>query len=475
MKQAKSFFAVSLWLLFFSANMEAQQLEILGPDQVVENSSAQYQAILHNADGSTLDVTSSAVWSVIPDTYASMAQNGVLTTQDIEKFENAILAADYTEEETNFQAEKPVTLFAICPSGSALQFDGTNDYVDLPDGFSDFSNGLTIMVWAYPTASKNWARFVDLGNGQANNNILFFRGGTSRDLLFEVYRDSSGGWLIAANTIELDRWQHFAVTQDSTGKVIIYKNGQPIRTGTIKIPKNVIRTQNYIGRSNWSTIDEYYQGQMDDVRIFNRVLSQSEIIAGMNIQVTNDSHLIAYWNFDEGAGQMAGDSTQQYNGLLGSTADADDADPQWVESEAPVGICSSYILAVQDLKSALTGKLKMLDDLETALEKEQHAMDNLKSMIGENDLGDLTKEEVYKAIADVRLAMVQQKISRFALRISVMRLEDALRQIGVEVESHPWPDIPKPKYYHPADINQDDQINLLDLAIISENWLRPDE
>lgn len=442
MRQVKGLVAVVFCLVFWSAASEAQQLEIVGPEQAAENSAVPYQAILHTADGSTLDVTSSAVWSVIPDTYASMAQNGVLTTQDIEKFENMLVVAEYTEAGTTYEAEKPVTIYAICPSGSALQFDGVNDYVDLPDGFADFSDGITIMVWAYPTASKNWARFVDLGNGQANNNILFFRGGTSRDLLFEVYQDSSGGWLIAPNTMELDRWQHFAVTQDNTGKVILYKNGQPIRTGTLKVPKNIIRTKNYIGRSNWSTVDEYYQGQMDDIRIFNRVLSQSEIIAGMNIPVTMDSRLTAYWNFDEGAGQTAADLTQQYNGQLGNTPEADDADPQWVESGAPVGICSSYILAVGDLKSALAVKWNMLEDLESALEKEQDAIVNLRSLMAEDELGDLSRKEIQKAMADIRLAMVQQKVSRLALRKSVMRLEDALRRIGVEVEPYFWPDVP---------------------------------
>lgn len=50
--------------------------------------------------------------------------------------------------------------------GGALSFDGVDDYINLPAGFSEFDNGLTFMLWAYPTAVKNWARFLDMGQGR---------------------------------------------------------------------------------------------------------------------------------------------------------------------------------------------------------------------------------------------------------------------------------------------------------------------
>ncbi len=64
------------------------------------------------------------------------------------------------------------------PSDTVLSFDGTNDYVQLPGGsaFADFTTGMTVGVWAYPTANSSWSRFIDLGNGPSNNNIIL-RGG----------------------------------------------------------------------------------------------------------------------------------------------------------------------------------------------------------------------------------------------------------------------------------------------------------
>lgn len=162
--------------------------------------------------------------------------------------------------------------------GNALQFDGTNDYVDIPDGFDNFQAGVTINVWAYPTAAKNYARFVDFGNGQANDNIIFGRVGTGTNLFAEVWNGSSNGGRVttATGAISLNTWQMFTVTVDASGNVKIYKNAQLIQTGTTAVPQNVVRTRNYIGRSNWSA-DAYYQGSMDDVRIYSYPLDQTAI------------------------------------------------------------------------------------------------------------------------------------------------------------------------------------------------------
>ena len=122
---------------------------------------------------------------------------------------------------------------------------------------------VTINVWAYPTAAKNYARFVDFGNGQANDNIIFGRVGTGTDLFSEVWNGSTnGGRVTATGAISLNTWQMFTVTVDSSGNIKIYKNAVQIQTGTTAVPNNITRINNYIGKSNWS--DAYYQGKMDE-------------------------------------------------------------------------------------------------------------------------------------------------------------------------------------------------------------------
>ena len=161
--------------------------------------------------------------------------------------------------------------------GTAVTFDGVDDYIDLPDGFDEFDNGFTVTLWAKPTAAKDFARFIELGNGTYANNIYLSRESTGTGLRFKVFgSDTSAGTVVVDNVLELNRWQFLAATIDTSGHVTLYKNGQPIGTGTSTWPWGVKRTQNYLGRSSWSS-DDYYEGAMDEVRVFDYALTAAQV------------------------------------------------------------------------------------------------------------------------------------------------------------------------------------------------------
>ncbi len=163
--------------------------------------------------------------------------------------------------------------------GGALMLDGTpTSYVDLPNAVGSGPGGKTLALWAYPTASKRWARFIEFGNGENQDNILFSRFVFSDDLLLSTYRESAGGGRVyARGAIDPNAWQFLAVTLDDKGNAKIYKNGKPVAEGfSGVVVRDVVRTENYIGRSNWS-VDDNYQGLIDDVWIINTVLSDQEI------------------------------------------------------------------------------------------------------------------------------------------------------------------------------------------------------
>ncbi|MHC4396828.1 MAG: LamG domain-containing protein [Planctomycetota bacterium] len=173
------------------------------------------------------------------------------------------------------------TIYGATPTtgqiNGALEFDGSGDYVDFPDGFSDFTGGLTIALWAYPTSNGVWwPKFIDFANGAGADNIIFARFETSDTLAFVVWSGGSeGGYVTANNVLELGVWQNFVVTLDGTGNAVIYKNGVPVGAGTTYVPRNINRTNNYIAKSNWN--DDYYKGSIDDVRIYDRALSVEEV------------------------------------------------------------------------------------------------------------------------------------------------------------------------------------------------------
>ena len=163
--------------------------------------------------------------------------------------------------------------------GYGLRFDGIDDHIQLPAGFNEFDNGFSATLWVNPTAVKKWARFIDLGNGAGSDNIILAREAETNTLIFQVFGGTSGGaYVRASNAIALNTGQFLAVTVDNRGNVKLYKNGQVVGSGTTAAPRSVWRTLNYIGRSNWSA-DLYFQGNMDDVRLFDYALSSTEVAA----------------------------------------------------------------------------------------------------------------------------------------------------------------------------------------------------
>ena len=160
-------------------------------------------------------------------------------------------------------------------AGKCLNFDGSDDYVDV----NDFQLGgeITVEGWVYPTAHQNWQRMIDFGNGEyADNIILAASNGTTGKPAFDVYIGGTVYTATSPDAISLNSW-HFLVGVLGGGRVKLYVDN--VLKGDVAGPSglnNLIRTNNYIGRSNWSA-DAFFKGLIDEVRIYNRALSESEI------------------------------------------------------------------------------------------------------------------------------------------------------------------------------------------------------
>ncbi|HOL87851.1 MAG TPA: hypothetical protein PK965_01330 [Anaerohalosphaeraceae bacterium] len=168
--------------------------------------------------------------------------------------------------------------YAAGKVGQAIFLSGSSTYVDMPDVFDNFTGGLTFSLWVNPAAASDWARFISLNNGPNADNIFFSRVSTGTTLRFHVYRgsSSSGGILDAVEALELNKWQMFTVTMTETGAAVIYKDGIPVASGTVQTPNVVTRTNSWIGRSAW-TADAYYNGGLDEVRIYNYALTPDQV------------------------------------------------------------------------------------------------------------------------------------------------------------------------------------------------------
>ena len=161
--------------------------------------------------------------------------------------------------------------------GSALKFNGTSNWVTVNDSASiDLTIGMTVEAWVYPTKSLgNWATVLMKEQPGFATYWLYANDDTNRPAnvinVGGTFRQLSAGPRLSANA-----WTHLASTYDgSTQK--LYVNGQLAgnrpQTGTIAVSNGKLRIG---GNSIWG---EYFTGQIDEVRIYNRALTQSEILA----------------------------------------------------------------------------------------------------------------------------------------------------------------------------------------------------
>lgn len=173
----------------------------------------------------------------------------------------------------NLGTEAPIS------TSTAAEFDGYNEYVTLPTYTTDFSEGFSMTLWARPTDTGNWARFMDIGDGEDQDNLLFARYGTTSDLNGTIHDGSLGPAakrVTATNGMVNDSWYHYALTVDSTGIAKLYRDGAELASATTGVPSNVTRSSGFIGKSNWAA-DALFEGRMWDVRLYNRPLSQEEV------------------------------------------------------------------------------------------------------------------------------------------------------------------------------------------------------
>jgi len=159
--------------------------------------------------------------------------------------------------------------------GKCLSFDGSDDYVDV----NDFQLGgeITVEGWIYPRAHQNYQRLLDFGNGEHADNIVMAasEGTTGKPRLYICVGSTPYG-ITSSDAISLNSW-HFLVGVVGGGRIKLYVDN--VLKGDVAGPagvNNLKRTNNYIGRSNYSA-DAYFKGLIDEVRVYNRALTASEI------------------------------------------------------------------------------------------------------------------------------------------------------------------------------------------------------
>ncbi|MEZ4939657.1 MAG: HYR domain-containing protein [Saprospiraceae bacterium] len=218
-------------------------------------------------------------------------------------------------------------------AGNALNFDGTNDYLATASTLTLFgSTPTTIELWAKQNVSSNFKATVGIGN---NNFYLNFHGG-----IFTPWRE--GGYFYnSGGTITPGVWTHWAVTYDGAGTFRAYKNGSPTPTATFSKTQAAITGAVYVGARGTSG---FFNGEVDEVRIWTVERTQAEIAANMSAALTGcEPGLVQYFQFNQGVaggdntGLTTVTATTGLDGTLSNFA-LNGATSNWVSGVSLVGL-----------------------------------------------------------------------------------------------------------------------------------------
>ncbi|HYH01113.1 MAG TPA: LamG-like jellyroll fold domain-containing protein [Terriglobales bacterium] len=169
--------------------------------------------------------------------------------------------------------------------GAALSFNGTNGRVDIPDSASlDLTSGMTLEAWIRATTLTSWRTVLLKEQSGGLVYGLYANSDTNRPSA-HVYigneTDTRG-----TTQIPLNVWTHVATTYD--GSVLrLYVNGTQASSRTLG--GNILSSSGMLRIGGNTVWGEYFSGLIDEVRLYNRALTASEIQTDMNTPIGSSS------------------------------------------------------------------------------------------------------------------------------------------------------------------------------------------
>ncbi|MEK7953470.1 Ig-like domain-containing protein [Luteolibacter soli] len=216
----------------------------------------------------------------------------------------------------------PIVYTVTPPGGSGgLYFNGVNEYVGLGDPASLKLSTFTLETWFRRVGTGITtttgaggviaAPLISKGRDQADQSNLdmnYFLGIREDGVLVADFEDSNLGINVPVTgktSVPLDQWHHVAATFDGT-KWMLYLDGnlEATRDAGGLVPRVDSIQQAALASALNSTGQPagYFNGYLDEVRIWNTARTQTEIRSSVNFETASNTGLVARWNMSEGTG-----------------------------------------------------------------------------------------------------------------------------------------------------------------------------
>jgi hypothetical protein len=157
--------------------------------------------------------------------------------------------------------------------GGGVSFDGTDDYVELPiAAHADVSNGSLVMWLNSRNVTTDRYVYSDEAGGASWLGLYFNATGLNAG-----FYNSGYSWQLLSQAVNVDTWYHVVITWSSSG-AYMYLNGASVKTSAVTSKAEFAPSRISAGRYP----GYYFDGSLDDIRVYNRALSAAEVSALYN-------------------------------------------------------------------------------------------------------------------------------------------------------------------------------------------------
>ncbi|WCO00588.1 choice-of-anchor D domain-containing protein [Psychroserpens ponticola] len=196
------------------------------------------------------------------------------------------------ETEYDFDNTKYIT-FGYAPQvivERSIYFDGVVDYVDMEDALDLNPDEFTISAWIKRDATDTGSKSI-----LSKRNTAFTQGydfkvlGNNRLQIY--WKNGSNQYLNSTTLIPNEEWHHVAATYDGT-TVSLYIDGV-LETSAARTPPVATDESFYIAAGGKGTPTQHFKGNIDEVRVWDKLLSQEQLRFIMNQEIEDNSSIVA--------------------------------------------------------------------------------------------------------------------------------------------------------------------------------------
>ena len=205
--------------------------------------------------------------------------------EDINELGEPIIKTNY-----DFDGTKYIT-FGWAPErvySRSIYFNGTTDYVDMEDALDLNSTEFTISGW------------INRESGSTNKSILSKRNEpftegydfkiNSSGYLEATWKNGSTQTLVSSVSIPENEWHHVAIIYNS-GSATLYIDGVADTTASLSAPTDTSQSF-YIGAANKNSPTAFFEGNIDEVRIWDVALTEDQMRFVMNQEIEDNSNFV---------------------------------------------------------------------------------------------------------------------------------------------------------------------------------------